>query len=251
MEHPPRNIIVTGSGSGIGAAIVGALAGPATRVVIHALSNRNGCERISAAAEKAGAQTSVFMGDLSEQSVAHGIVDHAVDVFGGVDVLVANAGFPIPKEFGEADEDDLNKCYRAMTGGFFNMANRAMPHLKRSNHGRVIAISTLNAHVFRTHYPVYPASAAAKAALEALIHALAIKLAPQHVTVNAVAPGLIEKDAGTKQLYSAEERAGLLAQVPLGRLGRPSEVAALVAFLCSIDGAYITGQTMHVNGGIV
>ena len=251
MEHPPRSIIVTGSGSGIGAAIVDALAGPTARIVVHALSNRTGCERISAAAEKAGAKTSVFMGDLSEQSVAHGIVDHAVELFGGVDVLVANAGFPIPKEFGEADEDDLNKCHRAMTGGFFNMANRAMPHLKQSSHGRVVAISTLNAHVFRTQYPVYPASAAAKAALEALIHALAFKLAPHQVTVNAVAPGLIVKDADTVPIYSAEERAGLLAQVPLGRMGRPSEVAALVAFLCSVDAAYITGQTMHINGGIV
>jgi len=174
-----------------------------------------------------------------------------VQSFGGLDVLIANAGFPIPKSFGEADSNDLNQCYKVMTAGFFQMATHALPYLRKSDCGRVVAISTLNAHVFRPTYPVYPASAAAKSAVEALVRSLAIRLAANQVTVNCIAPGLIKKDPDTPQFYTEEEHHQLLSQVPLGRMGEPKEVAALVAFLAGPDAAYITGQVIHINGGIV
>ena len=117
--------------------------------------------------------------------------------------------------------------------------------------GRVVAISTLNAHVFRCTYPIYPGSAAAKAGLEALVRTLAVQLAPFKVTVNCVAPGIIEKDADTIQFYSDDAWKPLIANVPLGRLGKQDEVAAMVAFLAGPDASYVTNQIIHVNGGIV
>ena len=246
-----RRILVTGSGSGIGAATVRKLAGPDTAVVVHALKNRAGCERVAAELRAAGAEAHVVLADISRPEEADRLVDEALSALGGLDVLVANAGFPELKRFGELVRADLDRCYNVIMGGLFQMADRALPALKQARDGRVIAVSTLNAHVFRPNYPVCPASAAAKAGSEALIRALAIELAPYAVTANCVAPGLIAKDADTEQFYDEERMKPLLAHVPLARIGQPAEVAAMIGFLCSPEAAYVTGQVIHVNGGIV
>jgi 3-oxoacyl-[acyl-carrier protein] reductase len=246
-----RRILVTGSGSGIGAATVRKLAGPDTAIVVHALKNRAGCERIAAELRAVGAKTHIVLADLSRPEEADRLIDEALSALGGLDVLVANAGFPELKRFGDLVRADLDRCYGVILGGLFQMANRALPVLQQARHGRVVAISTLNAHVFRPNYPLCPASAAAKAGSEALIRALAVELAPYGVTANCIAPGLIAKDADTEQFYDEEEMKPLLAHIPLGRVGQPAEVAAMIGFLCSPEAGYVTGQVIHVNGGIV
>ena len=242
-EHNVRTILVTGSSRGIGAAIVERLAGPETNFVLHALSDREGCERTAVRAREAGARCVVSLGDLVDSEVAEGLVDTAVQHFDGLDVLIASAGFPDLRGFDTLDRSGLDYCYRVMTAGFFAMATRAIPYLRNTSSGRVITLGTHNSHVFRTHYPIFPGSGAAKAGLETLTRALAIELAPYNTTVNCVVPGFIGPQP-------EDEMESVRLHVPLGRVGRAEEVAALVAFLAGEDAAYITNQVIHVNGGL-
>jgi 3-oxoacyl-[acyl-carrier protein] reductase len=246
-----RSILVTGSGSGIGAAIARRLARPGVGILVHALHNRAGCEALAAELRDAGAETAVMLGDLSAPETGRLLVERAVSAFGGLDVLVANAGFPDRRQIGALDRAGLDYCLAVITGGFFELVTAAEPHLKRAHDARVIAVSTHNAHVFRTDYPNYPASGAAKAGLEAMVRAVSVPFASAGITVNAVAPGLIRKQEGTEQFLSADEWRDFARKIPLGRIGEPNEVAAVVTFLASLDASYVTGQVIHVNGGLI
>jgi len=174
-----RRILITGSSSGIGAAIARRLAGPGARIMVHARQNRAGCERVAADLAALGAETAIRLADLRDPAATEAMVDEAVRLFGGLDVLVANAGFPELKLFGDLSRADLDRCYEVIGAGFFHLATRALPSLQTSDAGRVVAVSTLNAHVFRPNYPLNPASAAAKAALEALCAASRSSLRPR------------------------------------------------------------------------
>jgi len=248
----PRVALVTGSGSGIGAAVARRLARPGTCLLLHARNNRAGCEATAEAVRSAGAQAEIVLGDLSDPDVADTLVKSTIEAFGGLDVLVANAGFPILKGFGDVTTEDMDYAYRVISAGFCQMATAAMPYLEKSSHGRVVAISSLNVHTFRNDFPVFPASAAAKAGIEALARALAVQLSPTGTTVNVVAPGMINANPEhLGELFEPQELERISGLIPLGRLGRAEEVAAMIDFLVSEDASYITGQVIHVNGGII
>jgi 3-oxoacyl-[acyl-carrier protein] reductase len=249
MAERMRRVLVTGAASGIGAATCRALAGPGTAILVHTRANAAGAERTAGQVIEAGGEAEIMLGDLAQPCAAEAAVVRAVEKFGGLDVIVSNAGFADRTALTALDDAGLAHSLDAIAWAFFRLARAAAPHF--SPGGCLVAVGSFVAHAFRPGFPLFPASAAAKAALEAMVRALAIELAPRGITVNAVVPGFIRKDSGAHAALDPGRAAAHAAQVPLGRLGEPADVAAAIAFLASPGAAYITGQALHVDGGLV
>ena len=183
-----RCILVTGAASGIGAAVCRMMAGPETAILLHTRRNRDALEAVAEQLRAAGSLTAVATGDLGDPALAAGLVGAAVRHFGQLDVLVSNAGFADRTPFANLTDAALRTSTKAIQGVFFRLCHAALPTLRAAREGRIVAVSSFVAHAFRTDVTTFPASAAAKAGLEALVRALAVELGPDGVTVNAVVP---------------------------------------------------------------
>jgi NAD(P)-dependent dehydrogenase (short-subunit alcohol dehydrogenase family) len=244
-------ILITGAGSGIGAAIVRRIARPGTRLLLHTGQNAAGLEAVAEAARGAGSSVITALGDLADPAVPARLVLRARDGFGRVDSIVSNAGRAQKTMFGQLTEGELQAAFDTMPMAFFRLVNAALPDLKAATAGRVVVVSSFVAHAFGTNGMHFPASGAAKAALEALAKSLAVQLAPDGCTVNCVAPGFTRKDQSGHTATSTAAMDGTRAITPNGRLGEPEDVAELVAFLLSPASRHMTGQTLHVDGGLL
>ncbi len=199
----------------------------------------------------AGGRASVILGDLSAQGVAEQIIQHAVRQFGQLDWLVANAGFPVLQSLDDGGREDMEYAFRGNLFSFFDLVQAARPHLVKSDQPRIVALGSFTANLFRTDMRSFPISSASKGGLETMVRGLALELSGDGITVNCIIPGYIKKDAGTRDAVPLEEFEEIIRRIPLGRVGMPDEVAAAIEFLLSADAAYITGQMLHVNGGLV
>ena len=224
----------------------------ATAIMIHTRRNRTGAEQVAAEVRTAGAEADTVIADLTMPDEAAAIVRAIVARFDRLDVLVSNAGFADRTPFETLSDDAMTASVEAIQGAFFRLARAAIPHLRGATDPRVIAVSSFVAHSFSMPMsPRSPPRRQREAGLEALVRSLAIELGAAGVTVNAVVPGFIRKDAGAHRAIGPGVLADQTARIPLGRIGLPDDVAAAVAFLASPEAGYITGQSLHVDGGLV
>ncbi len=247
----PRRILITGAASGIGAALARRMAGPGVSILVHTRRNRDGAEAVAREVRGAGGQAEIELSDLSDAGAGRALVTRAVAALGGLDVLVANAGYALRKPAIEAGDAAFEAAHDAISRGFFEMATEAIPELRRSPAARIIAVSAFGPHVWRNQVPAFPVTSAAKASMETMAKALALDLAPEGITVNVVAPGFIEKDPGAHYAVPPSAAEEINRQIPMGRKGTQDEVAAVIDFIASEAASYVTGQVIHVNGGLV
>lgn len=251
MSQTTRRILVTGAASGIGAAVCRRIAGPETQFLVHTRRNEAGVEKAAEAIRAAGGAAEIVLSDLSEPGAGRRLVTAATDRLGGLDVLIANAGYALRTPVAEVGDEAFEAAHGAISRGFFEMATAAIPHLRASTMARIVAVSAFGPRVWRTQLPAFAVTSAAKASMETMAKALALELAPEGITVNVVAPGFIEKDAGAHIAVPPEAAAAINLQIPMGRKGSQDEVAAVIEFVASEAASYVTGQVIHVNGGLV
>ncbi len=252
-EATGRVVLITGAGSGIGAALARRLASSDAALLLHSRgkddAGRARLHSVAQACREQGARVETVLGDLAASGIGAGAVEKALASFGRLDHVVHNAGFADRRGFGELTRDDLEATLRAMPGAFLEIANAALASLSASARGRVVVVSSFVAHRFRKG-ELFPASAAAKAALEALAKSLAVQLASTGTTVNVVVPGFTRKDECKLGALPRSAWAELAKANPQGRLALPEEIAATIAFLLSDEAAHITGATLSVDGGL-
>jgi 3-oxoacyl-[acyl-carrier protein] reductase len=244
-DQSKKVAIVTGASGGIGAAVAERLAKDGFTVVVNYAGNAASAEAVVAKIEAAGGRAVAAKADVSDGAAVARMFDSAETAFGGVDVLINNAGIMNTAPIEDSDDALFERHIAVNLKGTFNTLREAARRLRDG--GRIVNFSSSVTGLLQPTYGVY---AATKAAVEAMTSVLAKELRGRNITVNAIAPG----PTATKLFLDGKPQEvidRLSNMAPLGRLGQPRDIAAAVAFLAGPDGAWINGQTVRANGGII
>jgi len=237
--------VVTGASRGIGRAIALELAHQGARITVNYHASPQAAEEVVEAIRSSGAEASPYQADVGDASQAQALIKHAIDTYGDLHILVNNAGITRDTLIMTMKESDWDDVLRTNLKSTFNCSKAAVRYMLRKRYGRIINITSVAGQMGNAGQTSYSAS---KAGQIGFTKALAREVAPRNITVNAVAAGYIETEiwAGVPE----EMRQAALALVPLGRKGKPEEIAAAVAFLASEHAGYITGHVLTVDGGM-
>ena len=239
-----RIAVVTGAANGLGREIALLLAREGARVVLGDL-DAAGLDKTAAAIAAAGGTAMAVAGDLTEEAPAQRLIAACVERFGRIDILVNDVGGSRNAKIWEMKAEDWDQVITTNLTSAFRLSKACLRRMVKERRGRIVNLTSVvgvTGHAGQANY------AAAKAGILGFTKSLAKEVASRGITVNAVAPGFIDTDM-TRAL-SEEQRTALLTQIPMGRLGAPADVAAVVLFLVSPAASYITGETLHVNGGM-
>ena len=236
-----QSALVTGATGGIGGAIARALHAQGATV---ALSGTR-LEALEALASELGARVHICPANLSDTVSVEALVPSAEEAMGGLDILVNNAGITRDNLFIRMKDEEWSDVMRVNLDSVFRLSRAAAKTMMRKRYGRIISITSV---VGTTGNPGQGNYAAAKAAIVGMSKALAAEVASRNITVNCVAPGFIATPM--TDVLNEKQRESVMQKVPMGRLGEPGEIAAATLYLASREAAYVTGQTLHVNGGM-
>lgn len=236
-----KTALVTGASGGIGEAIARALHAQGANVVLHGTR----AEKLEALQKDLGARAFALAVDLSDRDAVAGLVDAASALAGPISILINNAGITRDGLLMRMKDDDWDSVLEVNMTASMSLCRAAMRGMMKARTGRIISISSVvgvTGNAGQTNY------AASKAGMIGFSKSLAAEVASRGLTVNVVAPGFIETPM--TDVLDESQKSALLTRVPAGRLGHADEIAATVAFLASDEAAYITGATLHVNGGM-
>jgi glucose 1-dehydrogenase len=241
--------IVTGSGSGIGQAIAIRFASEGASVVVDYRNNIDQAQETISKAEAAGGKTILVKADVTILADTQNLVDQAYQQLGRCDILVNNAGIEKNAPFWDVTEADYDAVLNVNLKGAFFLTQAFVRRLRDAKlPGRIINISSVHEDMVFPNFATYCAS---KGGMRMLMRDLSVELGPLNITVNNIAPGAIATPINTKLMEDKPKLDALLANIPLGRMGTPEEVAGIALFLASDDAAYVTGSTYFVDGGLI
>ncbi len=245
-----RYALVTGASRGIGRAIAIELAKDGCSILLNYKSNQAAAEEAKRLIEEAGGEAELMPFDVSQPDAVNAALDKwfAAHPDEYIDVLVNNAGIVDDEIMLMMEPEQWHRVVDVNLNGFFYCTRRVIEGMVINHHGRIINISSISG---QTGFPGKVNYAAAKSALIGVTKALATELAPKQVTVNAVAPGMVDTDMARESAAYMPEHLQDINTIPMRRLGKPEEIAYLVSFLCSNKANYISGQIIGINGGLL
>ncbi len=245
MASQKKSAIITGSSKGIGAAVAQRLAADGLAVVINYSSSADAADALVSEIQAAGGTAVAIKADVSDPVAVEELFDQTEQAFGGVDVLVNNAGIMKLAPLAETSDELFDQTIAINLKGAFNGMREAAKRLREG--GRIVSFSS---SVVGLYQPTYAAYAATKAGIQAMSHILCKELGGKKITVNVVAPGPVATDLFLRD-KTDDDIKPIVGRTPLARLGEPEDIARIVSFLVGPDGGWINGQVLRANGGII